>query len=1133
LYSRRFSAAIAAPALGGMRRLAVMSRAPVVRHAVEWEAAAQALRRAAMAAAHPGGPTLFADLVSELAGALDAAVVFVAVYQDDAHTNMRTLAAMLDGRPLKNFDYVLAGSPCERVVSGAQFRYVAGGVAPEFKPGTLFAATGMDSYAAYPLHDSAGRPLGLLVAMDRVAVADAEHAEAMLKIFAGRMAAEIERGRVDDALRKAALAVSSARGDTIFAELVRYLVAILQVEIGFIARTVPHDPDKLSMVAMVCDGQLQRDIPYATAGVPCGTVLGQRFRAYPSGLREQFPQDEAAQAQGIESYAGHPLTALDGTPIGVIAVASRKPMTHLDRVESMLQIFAVRAAAEIERLSDITERKRAEEDLRAREAQYRAIFDGSADALVLWNRDICIVDVNKAFEQMYGFAHEEIVGRSFGNWLPPGGTERRVALIRAALEGHEGQLETDAVRKNGEHFLVELRYLPIVHRGEPHVVAVARDITERREREQALLRSEARLRATVQAAFDSVIGMDAQGRIVEFNGAAERCFGHRRADVLGLPLAEVIIPERLRAAHASGLARFLQSGLGPYVGNLTETIALRADGTEFPVEMAISVAKVPEGSIFVGHLRDITERKRGEQDLRDSEEQYRAIFNASADALVLRDADFRIVDVNPAYLAMSGYSRDEAIGTTRILTQPAEESRLRGEQHAHVLAGEPLAFETTLTRKDGLRYDAEVRGMPVSYRGQPHVLYVARNITAQRRAEAERGELESQLRQAQKMEAIGQLTGGIAHDFNNILTSVIGYVVLAGERAEGLGDARLVRQLEQAHIAAQRARDLIAQMLAFARRQRGERRVVPLAQVVRQAVQLLRATLPSSIELDADAQESAPSVQADAVQLEQVLFNLCINARDAIDGSGRIRVRLRERKAVGWHCASCRAPLNGGRWVELSVADDGCGIAPDVLERMFDPFYSTKEVGRGSGMGLAMVHGIVHEHGGHVRVDTRPGEGATFAVLLPPVEGAGADDGVQATSQARPRGPSAVPGPLHGRVLVVEDQGMVGDFMAELLDAWGLHPVLLRDPEAAAHWLADASQAVDLMITDQTMPRMTGLELAQRAATLRPGLPVILYTGDATEFDPALLQRCGVRELLRKPIVPDALRSLVRALLAG
>ena len=329
---------------------------------------------------------------------------------------------------------------------------------------------------------------------------------------------------------------------------------------------------------------------------------------------------------------------------------------------------------------------------------------------------------------------------------------------------------------------------------------------------------------------------------------------------------------------------------------------MRADGSEFPVEMAISVARVPEGSIFVGHLRDITERKRGEQDLRDSEEQYRAIFNASADALVLRDADFRIVDVNPAYLSMSGYSREEAIGSVRILTQPAEENHLRTEQHARVLAGETLVFETTLTRKDGQRYDAEVRGMPVSYRGQPHVLYVARNITAERRAEAERA-------RARGPAAPGAEDGGDrpAHRRHRARFQQHPHqrdrLPGAGRRARAEPGRHAARcaSSSQAHIAAQRARDLIAQMLAFARRQRGERRTVALAPVVRPggAAAARHAAVVARSTLDADAPRVAcRPVQADAVQLEQVLFNLCINARDAIDGSGRIRVRLRERQAA-------------------------------------------------------------------------------------------------------------------------------------------------------------------------------------------------------------------------------------------
>ncbi|HET9646404.1 MAG TPA: PAS domain S-box protein [Burkholderiaceae bacterium] len=658
---------------------------------------------------------------------------------------------------------------------------------------------------------------------------------------------------------------------------------------------------------------------------------------------------------------------------------------------------------------DITERRQAEEALRAREAQYRVVFNGSADALVLWDSNVRVVDVNPAFTQMYGYPREEILGQALDTRIGgSAGVEERRRRIRLALAGEEQHVEIDARRKNGECFEVELRYLPVVYRNEPHVLAVARDITDRRERERALQRSEARLRATVEAALDSVVGMDSEGRILEFNGAAERCFGYRREDVLGRSLAEVIIPECSRAAHEGGLKRFLAMGHGPYLGQIVETTAMRADGSEFPVELAISVGQAPEGNIFVGHLRD---------------------------------------------------------------------------------------------------------------------------ITARREADARRNELEAQLRQAQKMEAIGQLTGGIAHDFNNILTSAIGYVVLAMERAQGLGDARLVRQLEQAHIATQRGRDLVAQMLAFARRQRTERRMIALAPVVRQAVQLLRSTLPSTIEidnlqLDSALAEAAPQVQADPVQLEQVLFNLCINARDAIEGTGRIGVQLREAQPGTWHCASCRKRIDGGAWVALSVADDGCGMTAEVLERIFDPFYSTKEVGRGSGMGLAMVHGIVHDHAGHVHVTTCPSAGSTFTVMLPAFRSAADVTHPHPQQAVKPAMTQ-----LRGRVMVVEDQLMVGDYMAELLEGWGLDVVLQRDPRTAVQWLANPEHAVDVLITDQTMPGITGIELAQRVARLRSGLPVILCTANSTDVDAAALHSSGIHALLGKPIVPETLKALLSRLL--
>jgi signal transduction histidine kinase len=448
------------------------------------------------------------------------------------------------------------------------------------------------------------------------------------------------------------------------------------------------------------------------------------------------------------------------------------------------------------------------------------------------------------------------------------------------------------------------------------------------------------------------------------------------------------------------------------------------------------------------------------------------------------------------------------------------------------LEGQPGSAEMELLHRDGRRIVAEIHTVPIQYRDEPHVLLIVREVT-------ERRELEAQLRQAQKMEAIGQLTGGIAHDFNNILTSVLGYVAMAEERAATGSDARLLRQLGQARLSAERARDLVAQMLAFARRTGGSRQTESPARLVQDALELLRPTLPSSLLLEVDdLQTPVPDIEADAVQLGQVLMNLVINARDAVDGAGRVRIGLLERDVApgepGLRCQSCGHMLPMGRWVEFSVADDGCGITSDTLTRMFMPFFTTKPAGRGSGMGLAMVHGIVHDHRGHVLVDTATDRGAVFRVLLPAVDAAPLTAAGTAGSGAAPAQAvtASLPKPaLRGRVLVVDDDALAGEFLRERLEDWGLSVGLAQDPRDALASIAQSPQAIDVLVTDLTMPHLSGLQLALQATRLRADLPVLLISGDLSAVEPARQREFGVAATLSKPLDPVALFAALRQLL--
>jgi PAS domain S-box-containing protein len=761
---------------------------------------------------------------------------------------------------------------------------------------------------------------------------------------------------------------------------------------------------------------------------------------------------------------------------------------------------------------NITERRQAEDALRASGEQYRAIFNASADALVLRDAAFRIVDVNPAYEAMSGRRRGEVIGRTALTVSARDATEPRLELHGTALAGQSIHFETDGRRPDGTPFVLEVRGVPMSYGGKPHVLYIGRDITEGKRAESVLRASEEQYRAIFNASADALVLRDAQFRIVDVNASYEAMSGTRREEVMGidqLTLTRLAVTDDRQDLHRRALA-------GKPVQ--FEADGLRADGTPFVLEVRgvpISYRGEPH-VLYIG--RDITEGKLAERALRASEEQYRAIFNATTDALLLRDAQFRIVDVNAAYEKMSGYTRDEVVGLDRLTFSAPENDAPRRALHARALGGEAVQFEVEGRRKDGQPFAVQVRALPIAYGGRPHVLQIAQDVS-------ERQALEAQLRQAQKMEAIGQLTGGIAHDFNNILQGILGNLVLAEERQAELGDERLGRYLRRAEQSAQRARDLIRQMLTFSRGQSGERRAVAPATLVHDALKLLRPTLPATIAMQTELDESLPAALLDPVQVEQMLLNLCINARDAMGGTGRIAVRARSAEHRGAVCASCRQRVSG-RFLEFAVRDSGPGIAPEILDRMFDPFFSTKEVGKGSGMGLAMVHGIVHEHGGHVLVESSHGMGAEFRVLLP-----------WPASAVQPAAPAAAPrrSPARpqftGRVLVADDEEVIREFLADLLGGWGLQVVALADGAAARDAFAADPQGFDAVITDQTMPKLTGLQLARQMTRMRPGIPVILCTGYGEDLKQRELAAAGVHTLARKPVEPQQLRELLRAVL--
>jgi PAS domain S-box-containing protein len=587
----------------------------------------------------------------------------------------------------------------------------------------------------------------------------------------------------------------------------------------------------------------------------------------------------------------------------------------------------------------------------------------------------------------------------------------------------------------------------------------------------------------IESTVDAVIILDAEGRIRAFNGSAERIFGRRRDDVLGRELGPLIVPEDLREAHRAGLQRAVRSRDSTIIGRPVELPALRADGSRFPAELTISRLTGPGPGRFVGHVRDITQRLANEAAAR----RLAALVDSSADAIVLIGVDGRVESWNAGAERIYGYAREEAIGRPLDdLIVPVERRGATAAALERLAEEHSLMTEATHLRRDGTEFPVEATASLIPGAG---VSLIARDMT-------ERQELEEQLRQAQKMEAIGRLAGGVAHDFNNLLTVISGYGRLARARVAGGAGAAELAEIERA---ADRAAVLTRQLLAFSRRQILDPVVLDLAEVVRNLTPMLERLIGEDIAVELRSDEALPGVLADQGQIEQVVINLAVNARDAMPDGGRLTIETR----------------SDGMFVRLSVTDTGVGIAADVLPHVFEPFYTTKTVGEGTGLGLASVHGAITQSGGNVRVRSAVGAGTTVEISLP------------ATSE---RG-SAAPAPAVAEtvggsetILLCEDEEGVRALVEIVLSGAGYRVLGEARPNDAIE--RAAREDIDALVTDVIMPDMPGPELARRLEL--PTLFVSGYTADTVHARGNLPPGSA---FLEKPFDNDTLLRTVRELL--
>jgi PAS domain S-box-containing protein len=640
----------------------------------------------------------------------------------------------------------------------------------------------------------------------------------------------------------------------------------------------------------------------------------------------------------------------------------------------------------------------------------------------------------------------------------------------------------------------------------------------------------------LEAIPDAIVAVDRDGTILQINSQVQELFGYGRDELIGEKV-ELLVPERLRGEHDQHRASFAAHPKTRRMGADLELYGRRRDGSEFPVEISLSPVTVDGRNVVLSAIRDISARQQMERELRRVSEEmhrqtaeqlgeYRArlatIIDSSEDAILAKTLDGTITAWNKGAERIYGYTPEEIIGKNVSTLVPADRPNEVSEIMRKIVRGESTEhYESIRVTKDGRRLNVSIAVSPLRDSTGEIVgaSTIARDITEQRKAE-------DQLRQSQKMEAVGRLAGGVAHDFNNVLGIINACAEFLRDRIDAASEPAVY--VENIRKATERGAALTRQLLAFSRKQVVKPVLLDLNDRLKDISKLLRPLMGDDVEIVVSPRAQTAIVEADPGQLDQIVVNLAVNARDAMPKGGRF---ILETDVVEFdqHFADLHRPLTPGTYVMLAVSDSGVGMDKATLGRIFEPFFTTKEQGKGTGLGLATVYGIAQQAGGHIWVYSEPGRGTTFKLYLPSAES-------KLAAGAPAEAETAVP-KREATILLVEDDEIMRSLTRQMLREQGYAVIEAANGKAALEWVQANSgggqqegQQLDLLLTDVVMPAMSGPELAERLAALNPKLKVIYmsgYTGELMEASERLKR--GI--LIEKPFTRTALLNILHGIL--
>jgi PAS domain S-box-containing protein len=767
--------------------------------------------------------------------------------------------------------------------------------------------------------------------------------------------------------------------------------------------------------------------------------------------------------------------------------------------------------ARVVAVRDVTNRKQAEEILRESEGKYLQLAEMLQEGIWMLDINGITTYANPCMTEMLGYSADEILERPIFAFSNEKNTESLSQHIKKRKLGLTEHYDLEFIRKDGKHIFTSLSASPLKdRRGEyaGSLISVT-DITARKHAEDLY-------KTLAEKSFAGVYVI--QGGIIKYiNEICISYSGYTVDDLVGKNVLDIIHPQDRKATREKATEMLRGKRRAPY-----EFRIVTKDGNVRWIMETVNPIVYDGKLAALCNCMDITDFKDVERKVEEHELLESAILDTIPTA-VLGLQDRRIIFANKAAESVFGWTPKELIGReTRMLYRNDCEYDQIGQTIYSSLGGNNYCqMEISCRKKDGEEFLCQFYTTSIGgHLSEGRIIAFYEDITGKRKEEKERVLLEKQLSQAQKMEAIGTLAGGIAHDFNNILGAIIGNTEMALLDVES--NTRIEKYLKRVFSASERATDLVKQILTFSRQHEKEMRPLKMTPLIKEVMKLLRASLPSSIRIKQEITAYPDVILADPTQIHQVIMNLSTNAAHAMrESGGTLDIRLTNLDAKSCNLGTYPG-LTPMAYLELTISDTGHGMEPAVQERIFDPFFTTKAHGEGTGLGLSVVHGIVKYHNGSIKVESVPGKGTAFHIIIPALQNEGEAFVAEKRDQV-PRGTE--------RILFVDDEEPLIQLAEEMLSSLGYKVIGMTDSLEVLDLINKRADLFDIVITDQTMPNLTGKELAKKIIGIRPDIPIILCTGLPKEKTSDNEEFSGIREYLSKPISRRTLAEAVRRVL--